>query len=160
MNWRHRVHKAITGVHNSYVYLNDDVIAVIDKCRLKYRSKDKGNYSINHIKNTKRYCINGYEYRVVTELITDVGRHKNKRVASFSKNRKHLYGSYSYRSVCLRMEFDSFWNVPERYKHWLCPYSKNPVVWKPVSFTSYSLWDNKEKTEVLLCNKIGIWGEV
>tara|TARA_R100000315_G_C5136462_1_gene78016 strand:- start:33 stop:422 length:390 start_codon:yes stop_codon:yes gene_type:complete len=71
MNWRHRVEKAITGKFTtSYdgslvVGFNEDVVKVIDKCRIKYSGyRDMKHISGNSFNKIKYYDVGGTTYRI------------------------------------------------------------------------------------------------
>ena len=78
MNWRHKIEKAITGKFSlrkdgsAYVGFNEDVVKVIDKCKIKYSGfRDMKHSSGNTFNSNKTYDVSGTTYKVTYQIIPD-----------------------------------------------------------------------------------------
>ena len=104
MNWRHRVEKAITGKFSlredgsAYVGFNEDVVKIINKCRIKYSSKFFKHSSGNTFNSNKTYDVNGTIYRVNCHLYPDqcgyTAQEKSRKKTFKYVEKMHIFNSY------------------------------------------------------------------
>ena len=113
MNWRHRVERAITGKFSlrkdgsAYVGFNEDVVKVIDKCKIKYSGfRDMKHSSGNTFNSNKTYDVSGTTYKVTYQIIPDQsGRQQIQR----NKDHKKVFKFVEKMKI-----YNSFYEVPDR----------------------------------------------